>query len=88
MEGVAALSVAANVIQVVSFTHKVLSAVSETYKTGHLSNNAGLEQIALDLKAANESLQQKLNENSGSSLSRDNQVRHDLSPNLSMCPKN
>ena len=82
MEGVAALSLAANVIQVVSFSHRILSAARETYKNGFLRDNAALEQLAEDLKSANESLQQRLHQSAGSSLSKDDKVGYVRSPDI------
>ena len=71
MEALAALSLAANIIQVVGFSHHIFSAIYETYKIRSFSDNAELEQIALDLKAANDSLQQ---DSCGKGLSKHDQV--------------
>lgn len=76
MEGIFALSLIANVFQVVDFSHQILTAAWETYKTGFLSDNATPDQIALDLKDANDSLQAKLTPSAGQAATKDDQVSH------------
>lgn len=75
MEGVVALSIIANIFQVADFSYQVFSAALETYKTGVLSDNATLEQIALDLKDANESLHARLTSSAGQPAMTDDHVR-------------
>ncbi|KAK3695911.1 hypothetical protein LTR37_018266 [Vermiconidia calcicola] len=78
MEGLAALSLIANTFQVVDFSYQILKAAWEAYKTGALSSNASQEQIALDLRTANDSLQAKLKTNARQNVSKDDQATLDL----------
>jgi hypothetical protein len=56
MEGLAALSLAANVFQVVDFSTSLLSKSREIYGSGSTKNHADLAVIANDLKTLNERL--------------------------------
>ena len=82
MEAIAAVSIAANVFQVVSFSHQVLSAAWKTYKTGVSSDNDAFERVALDLKAANVVLSQRLGGTRIPFTGYDDQVSYMLPSNL------
>lgn len=56
MEAVAGLSIAANVFQVVDFSHKLITAAIEYYKLGLPSSIQALDRVASELKSANGSL--------------------------------
>lgn len=78
MEGLAALSLIANTFQVIDFSYQILKTAWEAYKTGTLSSNVSQEQVALDLRTANDFLQAKLTTNARQTVSKDDQATLDL----------
>lgn len=56
LEGLAALGLAANIIQVIDFSTKLLSSARQINASGSTVRNSDLELIAIDLKNTNEEL--------------------------------
>lgn len=77
MEAIAGLSLAANILQVVDFTTKVLSTANEFRKAGSTVQNHELEVVVQDLTALNERTKSWARPNPASSgpLAKDSQVR-------------
>jgi hypothetical protein len=59
MEAIAALSLAANVFQVVDFAHKLLSTGQQIYQAGSTVQNAELEVVVQDFAVLNKRLQKQ-----------------------------
>lgn len=60
LEGLAALGLAASILQVIDFSTKLLSSAREIQMNGSTIRNSDLELIATDLKHTNEELKQYL----------------------------
>jgi hypothetical protein len=72
MEPLAALGVAANVIQFVDFAHKLIRRVRELHESGHIKEDLETRTVTSDLL----DLSSKLKKSEfGGSLSKDEQVR-------------
>jgi len=56
MEALAALSLAANVMQVVQFAAQIITTGNEIFQTGSTSHNAEIELVSADLKVLNDNL--------------------------------
>lgn len=75
MEAIAGLSLAANIFQVIDFSHKLITAAVESYKFGAPKNLQTLDQVAVELKGANLSLDETIAvATDGSSASPNDQV--------------
>jgi hypothetical protein len=76
MEAIAGLSLAANILQVVDFTTKVLSTANEFRKAGSTVQNYELEVVVHDLAALNERTKSWARPNPASSgpLAKNSQV--------------
>ncbi|KAB2099581.1 hypothetical protein AG0111_0g12197 [Alternaria gaisen] len=80
MEAIAGLSLAANILQVVDFTMKVLSTANEFRKAGSTVQNHELELVVNDLTALNERTKSWARPNPASSgpLAKDSQALENL----------
>jgi hypothetical protein len=61
MEGLAAFSLACNIIQVVDFASKAVSVIYKTYKTGATEENISLEHTSKHLLGLSKNLSTSLN---------------------------
>jgi hypothetical protein len=77
MEAIAGLSLAANILQLVDFTAKVLSTGNQIRMSGSTAQNSELELVARDFTALNEriTLWARPNPASSDPLAKDSQVR-------------
>jgi hypothetical protein len=77
MEAIAGLSLAANILQVIDFTTKVLSTTNEFREAGSTVQYNELEVVVQDLTALNERTKSWARPNLASSgpLAKDSQVR-------------
>ena len=76
MEAIAGLSLAANILQIVDFTAKVLSTGNQIRQAGSTIQNAELDLVVRDFTALNERLKSWVRPNPASSgpLAKDSQV--------------
>ena len=61
MEVIAGLSLAANIFQVVDFSHRMVSGALDSYNYGTSNNLDALEKVARELRSANRLLGDTLN---------------------------
>ena len=78
MEAIAGLSLAANILQVVDSTKKVLSSVNQIRQSGSTVQISDIELLVADFTALNERITSWARPNPASSgpLARDSQVRY------------
>lgn len=81
MESLAALGLAANILQVVDFTANLLSTGKEIYQRGSTVQNSELEVVVKDLTSLNDPLKSwaRPNPDALGPLARESQVRKLLS---------
>lgn len=77
MEGVAALSLAANILQIIDLARKLLSTGSEIYQAGTTVENGELEILTKDLSLLNSRLRSwaRPSPDTQGPLAEDDQVR-------------
>jgi hypothetical protein len=76
VEAIAGLSLAANILQIVDFTAKVLSTGNQIRLSGSTEQNSELKLVVLDLIALSERIRPRAGPNTASSgpLAKDEQV--------------
>jgi hypothetical protein len=82
MEAIAGLSLAANILQVIDFSAKVLLAGHQIHKTGSTAQNAELELVTNDFVELNDRLRSWIRPDAATSgpLEKDSQVRQPRRP--------
>ena len=60
MDPLSALSLAATIFQVISFSHEVINTAKQIRESGHIDRFEELEKIGLDIQAASACLKTRL----------------------------